>query len=309
MAAAFTRRRRRWDTDRILSILLISPSIIAIGVFVYGFIAWTGFAALSRWDDIIPDLTFVGLRNFERLFDNPRFQQDISNTIVFTLAFVTGCILVGLGLAILLDQKIRGEIIFRNIFLFPMAVSFVVTGVVWRWMENPNSGLNKILDVTINPVLTALGGAPLHPGWFIDPNIGILGVALAAGWQFSGYVMALYLAGLRAIPEELREAARVDGATELETYRHIIMPLLNPITLSMVIILGHISLKIFDLTSAMTGTGPGFIDDVPAFFMFDTTFRGNHFAQGAAIAVFLLVAVSVLVVPYLIYNVRTETER
>jgi glucose/mannose transport system permease protein len=238
-----------------------------------------------------------------------RFQQDIVNTIIFTLAFVTGCIVAGLGLAVLLDQKIRGESIFRNIFLFPMAVSFIVTGVVWRWMENPNSGLNKILDVTINPVLTALGGAPLHPGWFIDPNIGILGVALAAGWQFSGYVMALYLAGLRAIPEELREAARVDGATELETYRHIIMPLLNPITLSAVIILGHISLKIFDLTSAMTGPGPGFIDDVPAYFMFDTTFRGNHFSQGAAIAVFLLVSVSLLVVPYLIYNIRTETER
>lgn len=302
-------RRRRIDRDRLLALILISPSLAAVAVFVYGFIGWTGWAALSRWDDIVPDFTFVGTRNFERLFANPRFQQDLTNTAVFTVAFVIGCVLVGMGLAILLDQKIRGESIFRNIFLFPMAVSFIVTGVVWRWLENPSSGINKILDVTVNPVLGWVGLAPLHPGWFIDPNIGILGVVLAAAWQMSGYIMALYLAGLRSIPDELREAARVDGATEVGIYRHIILPLLNPITLSAVIILGHISLKIFDLTSAMTGQGPGFIDDVPAYFMFITVFQGNHFAQGAAIAIILLIGVSVLVVPYLVYSVKTETER
>lgn len=302
-------RRVRFNGDRLLSILLISPSILAVAVFVYGFIGWTAYTSLTRWDDLLPDFTFVGTHNFERLFENLRFQQDVVNTAVFTIAFLLGCIGVGLGLAILLDQRVRGESIFRNIFLFPMAVSFIVTGVVWRWLENPNSGINKIFDVTINPVLGLAGLQPIHPGWFLDPNIGIVAVALAAGWQMSGYIMALYLAGLRAIPEELREAARVDGATEVGIYRHIIMPLLTPITLSAVIILGHISLKIFDLTASMTGPGPGFIDDVPAFFMFDTTFRGNHFSQGAAVAVFLLVSVSVLVIPYLVYSVRTETER
>jgi len=302
-------RRARFDRDRVLSLLLIAPSIIAIAVFVYGFIAWTAYVSLSKWDDLLPDFTLVGLHNFERLLDNLRFQQDVVNTAVFTIAFLVSCIGVGLGLAILLDQRVRGESIFRNIFLFPMAVSFIVTGVVWRWLENPSSGINKIFDLTINPLIGLVGLPPIHSGWFIDPQIGIVAVALAAGWQMSGYIMALYLAGLRAIPEDLREAARVDGATEVGIYRHIILPLLTPITLSAVIILGHISLKIFDLTASMTGPGPGFIDDVPAFFMFDTTFRGNHFAQGAAIAVFLLVSVSVLVVPYLVYSVRTETER
>ncbi len=302
-------QRARFDRDRILSVVLIAPSIIAIAIFVYGFIGWTAYVSLTKWDDLFPDFTFVGLHNFERLLDNVRFQQDVINTAVFTFAFLVGSIGVGLGLAILLDQRIRGESIFRNIFLFPMAVSFIVTGVVWRWLENPNSGINKIFDLTINPLIGLIGLQPIHSGWFIDPQIGIVAVAIAAGWQMSGYIMALYLAGLRAIPEDLREAARVDGATEVGIYRHIIMPLLTPITLSAVIILGHISLKIFDLTASMTGPGPGFIDDVPAFFMFDTTFRGNHFAQGAAIAVFLLVSVSVLVVPYLVYSVRTETER
>lgn len=133
-------------------------------------------------------------------------------------------------------------------------------------------------------------------------------IVIAATWQMSGYVMAMYLAGLRGIPEELREAARVDGASELQVYRHIVFPLLRPITLSVVIVLGHISLKIFDLVAAMSKKGPGFATDVPAYFMFETTFQGDHYSQGASIAIFLLVTVSLLIVPYLIYSTRREAE-
>jgi glucose/mannose transport system permease protein len=149
-------------------------------------------------------------------------------------------------------------------------------------------------------------------GGLASPYIGIslamISVVIAATWQMSGYTMAMYLAGLRGIPEELREAARVDGANEFQIYRHIILPLLQPITLSAVIVLGHISLKIFDLVVSMTGPGPAFATDVPAFYMWDTTFRGNNFAEGAAIATILLVMVAVLIVPYLIYTTRTEAE-
>lgn len=136
----------------------------------------------------------------------------------------------------------------------------------------------------------------------------MISVVIAATWQMSGYTMAMYLAGLRAIPDELREAARVDGATELQLLRHIILPLLKPITLSAVIILGHMSLKIFDLVVSMTGPGPAFATDVPAYFMFDTTFRGNNFAQGAAIAMLLLVVVAFLVIPYLRDTMRSEAQ-
>jgi glucose/mannose transport system permease protein len=204
-------------------------------------------------------------------------------------------------LAVLLDRNMPGENVFRALFLFPMAISFIVTGVVWRWLENPSSGINLLFD--------AVGLGFLKNGWYTDPNIGIKAVVLAASWQMSGYVMALYLAGLRGIPLDLREAARVDGASELQLFRRIILPLLRPITLSAVIILGHISLKIFDLTSSMTGPGPAFADDVPALFMFTTTFQGNHFAQGAAISILMLIGISVLVVPYLIYTQRTATEQ
>jgi glucose/mannose transport system permease protein len=134
-------------------------------------------------------------------------------------------------------------------------------------------------------------------------------VVIAAVWQYAGYIMALYLAGIRGIPEEIVEAARVDGASEAQVYRHIILPMLQPITLSAVIILGHISLKIFDLVVSMTGPGTGFSTDVPAFFMYDTTFRGNRFSEGSAIAMILLLLVAILVVPYLINSSKTEVER
>jgi glucose/mannose transport system permease protein len=150
----------------------------------------------------------------------------------------------------------------------------------------------------------------VHLGFLADPNFGVplamMSVVIAATWQMSGFVMVMYLAGLRAIPEELRDAARVDGATETQVLRHISLPLLRPVTLSAMIILGHQSLKIFDLVISMTRRGPGFATDVPALYMFETTFQGNHFSHGAAISVVMLVAVSMLVIPYLYWSLRRE---
>jgi glucose/mannose transport system permease protein len=322
---------RRLNTDRLIAFLMILPSILAIALFVYGFIGWTGWVSLVKWNSLVPDFTFVGADNYVRLFANDRFQIDLRNTVGFTLLFIAGCLIFGFGLAVLLDQRIRGEGIFRSIFLLPMSISFIVTGVVWRWLLNPSTGVNLLMQT--------LGFKDFKPGWYTDPAImfiqpdnplgqflnniglgvittdkiglsmGVVSLVIAATWQMSGYTMAMYLAGLRGIPEELREAARIDGCSEWQLYRHIILPMLQPITLSAVIILGHISLKIFDLVSAMTGPGPAFASDVPAYFMFDTTFRGNFFSQGAAIAMVMLVLVAVLVVPYLAYSRRAEVER
>ncbi len=314
---------RRIDPDRILAIVLISPSILAIGVFVYGFIAWTAWASLIKWNDLLPlrglpaypnlrvlppQAPWARLDNYTRLlFTDQRFQIDLRNTVIFTVLFIAACLVIGLLLAVLLDQRIKGEGLLRGIYLFPMSVSFIVTGVVWRWVLNP--GTERTGAVGVNLLLEQAGLGFLKNGWYTDPRIGIQAVAIAATWQMAGYTMALYLAGLRGIPEDLREAARVDGASEWQVFRHIILPLLQPVTLSAVIILGHISLKIFDLISSMTGPGAGFSTDVPAYYLFDTVFRGNHFSRGAAIAVIMLVMVSVLVVPYLVYSARTEVER
>jgi glucose/mannose transport system permease protein len=313
---------RRFDWDRVLAVVLISPSILAIAVFVYAFIAWTGWASVIKWNDLLPlqappqfpalkifppKAPFAQLDNYVRLLTiDQRFRKDLENTVVFTVLFIATCLLLGLLLAVLLDQKIRGEALFRGIYLFPMSVSFIVTGVVWRWVLNP--GTTQTGAVGFNMLLENVGLGFLKNGWYTDPKIGIRAVVIAAAWQMAGYTMALYLAGLRGISEDLREAARVDGANEWQVFQHIILPLLQPVTLSAVIILGHISLKIFDLISSMTGPGAGFSTDVPAYYLFDTVFRGNHFARGAAIAIILLLMVSVLVVPYLIYSRRAEVE-
>ncbi len=286
---------------------MVAPSVAVIAVFVYGFVAWTGYVSLTQWNDVLPNYAWAGWRNYLDLFETFRFRIDILNTAKFTLVFLVACLVVGFSLAMLLDRGLRAEPLFRTIYLSPLAISFIVTGVVWRWLLNPGSP--QFGDVGINQLFAQLHLGWLRTGWYTDPRIGILAVAIAAAWQMSGYTMALYLAGLRGVPDELREAARVDGASEWQIYRRILVPLLQPVTLSAVIILGHISLKIFDLVVAMTGSGPGFSSDVPAYFMFDTTFRGNHFAQGAAIAEILLVLVALLTVPYLVYSTRTEVSR
>lgn len=331
------RSRRRVTRERVYSLLLLAPSVVAIAIFVYGFIAYTAWTSLSNWDGLVPDLSWAGPINYQELFDIFRFQVDLRNTVAFTFFFVLSCLILGFVLAVLLDQRIKGEHLFRSIFLLPMAISFIVTGVAWRWLLTP--GTRTTGTTGINQLFENAGLGFLKSRWFTNdtvwhispdswlgntfdavglgfaanPKLGIpvamLSVVLAATWQMSGYTMALYLAGMRGIPDELREAARVDGASELQIYRHIVIPMLHPITLSAVIILGHISLKIFDLVVAMTGPGTGFVTDVPALFMYDTTFRGNHFNQGAGVAMVLLLSVACLIVPYLIYNARTETEQ
>jgi len=297
---------RRLNWERAVSILLILPSALAIAVFVYGFIGFTSFVSLTKWNKLLPDFSLAGLRNYQTLFANPRFQIDMRNMVVFTALFLLSCLAIGFLLAVLLDQRIKGENFFRSVFLFPMAISFIVTGVAWRWLLNPGSA--EMGSTGVNLLFDKVGLGFLKTGWYTDPDIGIKAVVVAAVWQMSGYVMAMYLAGLRGIPDELREAARVDGANELQILWHVITPLLRPVTLGAVIVVGHIALKIYDLVVAMTGPGIGFSCDVPAYFMWDTTFQSNRFAQGASIATILLVMVGALIVPYLAYSLRREAE-
>ncbi|MBI9049222.1 MAG: sugar ABC transporter permease [Anaerolineaceae bacterium] len=291
----------RSKKETVLAIALVMPSILAILVFVYGFIGWTGRVSMSKWKGLLPDYTWVGLENYKGLFNDARFNIDIRNTVVFTLIFVVGSLIIGLGLAILLDQNIKGEGIFRSLFLFPMAISFIVTGVVWRWLMNPAMGSRMS---GLNLLFQNLGLDFLISQWHTTPQWGIAYIALPAIWQMSGYTMALYLGGLRSIPTQLREAAQVDGANEIEIYRYIILPILRPVTLSAMIILGHISLKVFDLILAVAGKQLPL--DVPAIYMWQSTFDGYFFGRGAAIGILLLISVAVLIIPYLMYTIKTE---
>jgi glucose/mannose transport system permease protein len=294
-----------FENETLLSIALLFPSIVAVGIFVYGFIAWSVRVSLSKWKGLTPDYTFVGLQQYTNLiFNDQRFLIDIRNTAVFTVGFISGCLILGLGLAILLDQKLKGESLFRSIFLFPMSISFIASGVVWAWLMNPATGSRT---TGINLIFQNLGLDFLISTWHATPPPwGMAYTVIPAVWQLSGFAMALYLGGIRSISEEIREAARVDGATELEIYRYVILPMLRPVTLSAVIILGHMSLKIFDLIVALGRKDQRL--DVPGIYMWTTTFDGTNYAQGAAIGILMLISVALLVVPYLVTSMRAETE-
>jgi len=312
---------KRTGRERWLSRGLLAPSFALVALFVYGFIAWSGYISTTAWRGMLPDYTFVGLKQYGDLFANARFQRDLINTGIFTLLFLVGNLFLGLLLAVLLDRRLRGETFFRNLFLFPMSVSFVVTGTIWVWVFNPNSGLNVLF--------TALGFNTAEWKWIIDPRMALYCVVMAAVWQMAGFTMAQYLAGLRGISGDIREAARIDGANEAQIFRHILLPQLWPVTVGAVVILGHISLKIFDLVFVMTAGGPGSPErvvapsvfgrqlfsftipgagatDVPGIYMFEATFRGDMYARGAAIGIVMLLMVAVLIVPYLIYSRRMD---
>jgi glucose/mannose transport system permease protein len=294
-----------FENETVLSIALLLPSIVAIAIFVYGFIGWSIRVSFSAWKGLVPDYTFVGFKQYLLLFNNdPRFVIDVRNTLMFTVLFIIGCLVLGLSLAILLDQKLKGEALFRSIYLFPMSISFIASGVVWGWLMNPAIG-NRITG--INLIFKSLGLNSLISLWHSTPMPwGMAFTVLPAVWQLSGFTMALYLGGIRSISDDLREAARVDGASEFDIYRYIIFPMLQPVTLSAVIILGHMSLKIFDLIVALGNKDIRL--DVPGIYMWTTTFDGTNYAQGAAIGILMLVSVAVLVIPYLVQNMRTETE-
>ncbi|KPV44441.1 carbohydrate ABC transporter permease [Alicyclobacillus ferrooxydans] len=308
-------RRPRVRVETLWAIFTLIPSIILLGVFVYYFIFWTGYVSFTKWNSFIQDMHFNGFRNYVAIFQSFRFQSDLRNMVFFTVFFMLGCLILGLFLAILVDQKIKAEGFFRSVFLYPMAISAAATGVIWSWLLNPTTGLNLILHAF---------GIKHVPQWYLStrilPNVHIasisggfplamIAVLIASIWQWSGFAMALYLAGLRAIPEELKEAARIDGAKAMRLFFSITLPQLRPITTTAVVMLMASSLKVFDLLYAMTGPGANFVTDLPALNMFDTTFQGNEFAQGAAIATVLLILVLIFIIPYLIGTLRKEVSK
>ncbi|GII85494.1 sugar ABC transporter permease [Sphaerisporangium siamense] len=290
-------RLRRW----LPGLLLVTPSIVLIAVFVYGMLGWNFRLAMTDQHDEISEGRFVGLENFVALWDQERWGLSVKHAIVFTVVFVGGALALGWLLAFLMEKGIRGEGGFRTVYLFPMAISFVATGVVWRWLMNSGQGEQA---VGLNRLFQAVGLGFLENGWFRGEDWGMAAMAIPAIWQMSGYVMALFLAGFRGVPEELREAARVDGCREWQVYRYVVFPFLRPVTLSALIILGHISLKVFDLIVSVSGKQ--IITDVPAVFMWVAVFDAHDPAKGATIAAYIVLAVAVFVVPYLIWNARRE---
>lgn len=275
--------------------IVLAPSFALILVFVYGFIVWTAVLSMSK-SRILPVYKWAGFDAYSRLFDQPNWYVALKNLAIFGSIYIVVCIAIGLFLAILLDQKIRAEGWLRSIYLYPMALSFIVTGTAWKWILNPGLGVERVVQ--------QLGFPGFTFDWLVNPQMSIYAVVIAGAWQSSGFVMALFLAGLRGIDDSIIKAAQVDGASMPRIYWSIIIPTLRPVFFSAVMILAHIAIKSFDLVMALTGGGPGFSSDLPATFMYAFGFTRNQVGLGAASAMMMLATVVAVIVPLMYSEVR-----
>lgn len=291
-APGFGRRLQDW-----LPRLVLAPSFALILVFVYGFIVWTAVLSMST-SKMLPIYKWAGFDAYGRLFAQPNWYVALKNLAIFGSIYIVACIAIGLFLAILLDQKIRIEGVLRPIYLYPMALSFVVTGTAWKWFLNPGMGFQH--------TVRSWGWESFSFDWLVRPDMAIYTVAIAGIWQASGFVMAMFLAGLRGIDSEMLKAATVDGASTFTIYRRIVIPMLRPAFLSAVIVLAHMAIKSYDLVIALTGGGPGNATELPSTFMYSYTFTRSQMAVGSASAMIMLMGIAAIMIPYLYSELREE---
>ncbi|MBJ7309571.1 sugar ABC transporter permease [Rugamonas sp. CCM 8940] len=274
--------------DTWLPRLVLSPTIIASLVFVYGFIGLTAWLSLTE-SRMMPNFEFAGFGQYTTLFEIDRWWTSAGNLGIFGGLFILVCLVIGLSMAILLDQRIRHEGALRAIYLYPMALSFIVTGAAWKWILNPGLGLEKMVH--------DWGFPNFSFDWLVNSDMAIYTVVIAGVWQSSGFVMALFLAGLRGVDDAIIKAAMVDGASLPTIYRRIVIPSLRPVFFSVLLVLAHIAIKSFDLVMALTAGGPGNSSDVPAIFMYQFSFTRGQLGLGAASAMMMLATVLAVLVP------------
>ncbi len=280
---------------RHLSALILAPTAAATLVFVYGFIAWTAYMSFTG-SRMMPLYELTGFDAYTRLWEMERWNVSIVNLLIFGSLFVGLGLATGLLLAILLDQRIRAEGLLRTIYLYPMALSFIVTGTVWKWLLNPGIGLEHAMH--------QLGWESFRFGWIVDPDLAIYTIVVAGIWQSSGLVLAIFLAALRGVDQDVVKAAFMDGASTLQIYWGIVLPSIRPAFFSAVVVLTHLAVKSFDLVVAMTNGGPGYATDLPAIFMYSMSFQRNNIALGSATAMMMLCTVMAIIVPYLYSELR-----
>ncbi len=275
--------------------LVLGPSFLLIIFFVYGFIAYTGYLSMTD-SKMLPSYGWVGLDNYSRLWKLPHWWRSLTNLAIFGSLYIIICSVLGLLVAILLDQKIRAEGVLRPIYLYPMALSFIVTGTAWKWFLDPGIGLEHTMH--------QWGWESFAFNWIKDRHFAIYTVVIAAVWQSSGFVMAMFLAGLRGVDNEIIKAAQIDGASTVTIYRRIIIPLMRPVFLSAFVVLAHLAIKSYDLVVALTGGGPGQATELPATFMYSYTFTRNLMGIGASSAIIMLIMIFSIIIPYLYSELR-----
>jgi glucose/mannose transport system permease protein len=277
--------------------LVVAPSFVLGFGFIYGLIAWNGYLSVSA-SRLLPNYEFVGLEQYTRLFASERWMVALTNLGIFGVLYIGGAMAIGLLLAILLDQKIRHEGVLRTVYLYPMALSFIVTGTAWKWILNPGLGLEHLVQ--------QWGFESFSFDWLVNPDKALYCIVIAGVWQSAGFVMALFLAGLRGIDDSIIKAAQVDGASLPRIYWRIIIPSLRPVFFSTLMVVSHLAIKSFDLVMALTAGGPGYATDLPATFMYAMAFSRGQIGLGAASATIMLATVAAIVVPYLYSELRTR---
>jgi len=261
----------------------------AVGLGYLGCTLWSLRVSFSS-ARTFPKDDFVGLAQYERLFGNERWLLSLQHLALYGVLFIGACMLLGILLAILIDQRVRGEGWWRTVFLYPYAMSFVVTGLVWQWLLNPASG--------VQAALRGLGFTAFGFDWIVDPDMVMFAVVLATVWQAAGLVMAIVLAGLRGIDDELWKATRIDGIPAWRVYLFIVLPMLKGTLATVFVLLFTGVVKVFDAVVAMTQGGPGMASDVPALFIMDHLFGRANIALASAGAIVLLLGVLALSLPW-----------
>lgn len=286
--------------DRLQAVLpkiVLAPSMVITLVFTYGFIVWSLVLSFTN-SRMLPNYDFIGLSNYSKLFSMERWTVAYTNLFIFGFLFIVIAICVGTLLAILLDQKIRAEGVLRTIYLYPFALSLIVTGTAWKWILNPEIGIEKLMH--------DIGFSRFQFDWLVDKDMAIYTIVIAAVWQASGFVMAIMLAGLRGVDNSIIKAAQIDGATMPTIYRRIILPIMRPIFFSCFIILSHLAIKSFDLVVVLTAGGPGYSSDLPATFMYQYAFGRNQIGIGSASAMITLMGFIAILIPYLYSELRKK---
>ena len=283
--------------EALLPKMVVAPGLVLGFAFIYGFMIWNGVLSVTV-SRMLPNYELAGLAQYAKLWEMDRWWVALKNLAIFGIGYVAGAMALGVFLAVLLDQKVRAEGFIRTVYLYPMALSFVVTGTAWKWLLNPSMGLEKLMH--------DWGWISFSFSWLVESDMAIYCVVIAGVWQSAGFAMALFLAGLRGIDDSIIKAAQIDGASLPRIYWRIVLPALRPVFFSTLMVLSHLAIKSFDLIMALTSGGPGYATDVPATFMYAMSFTRGQIGLGAASATMMLATVAALVVPYLYSELRSK---
>jgi glucose/mannose transport system permease protein len=289
VSTAATKTRRRMRTRLPAAFALLPTALVVLIVYI-GCMLWTVRLSFTS-STLLPKLDWVGLAQYSRLFVNDRFVTSAENIVIFGALFISGCLILGFLLAVFIDQNVRGESVFRTMFLYPYAMSFVVTGVAWQWFLNPGLGLQKLVR--------DMGFTSFTFDWLVNQQMAIYTIVIAGLWHGSGLTMAILLAGLRGVDEDLWKAAKVDGIPTWRVYTSVVLPLLRPMIVTATVLLTAGVVKLYDLVVAMTLGGPGIATEVPAKFVMDHLFERNNIALGTAAATIMLIAVVAVLAPWI----------